>query len=122
MPRLKRGSAVLEVAKKRFAALKTITPEPTFTGGITLLNYEQNISELETRLNTYNEKLNNLDRLGNEINDVEKFLREMNQRMLSAVKAQYGPDSYEYETAGGTRISERKSPVKKPPTNNNSNS
>jgi hypothetical protein len=37
-------------------------------------------------------------------------------RMLSAVEAQYGSDSSEYEQAGGTRQSERRRSSKKGPT------
>jgi hypothetical protein len=122
MARTKRGSTVLDGAKKRLAALKTITPAPTFGGGSDIPHYEQYIASFESKLEVYNEMLNNLDRFANELNDDEKFLREMNRRMLAAVEAQYGPDSYEYETAGGTRTSDRKPPVRKPPANNNSNS
>jgi hypothetical protein len=33
--------------------------------------------------------------------------------MVAAVKAQFGPDSSEFELAGGIRRSERKKPVRK---------
>jgi len=41
-------------------------------------------------------------------------LRDLNRRILSAVEAQYGPDSSEYEQVGGTRQSERKQSTRKP--------
>jgi hypothetical protein len=45
------------------------------------------------------------------------MLRTTNARMLSASEAHYGPDSSQYELAGGTRQSERKRPKpKQPPT------
>lgn len=37
--------------------------------------------------------------------------------MLSAAKAHYGPDSSQYEQAGGTRQSDRKRPTRKAPAN-----
>jgi hypothetical protein len=44
----------------------------------------------------------------------EAELQDWNRRILSAVEAQFGPDSSEYEMVGGTRKSERKKPTRKP--------
>jgi hypothetical protein len=44
----------------------------------------------------------------------EQVLADWNQRILVAVKAQYGPDSSEFELVGGTRRSERKKPKRGP--------
>ena len=46
-------------------------------------------------------------------NAEESELNDWTRRVLSAVVAQYGPDSSEYEMVGGTRKSERKKPVRK---------
>ena len=46
-------------------------------------------------------------------NAEESELNDWNRRVLSAVEAQFGPDSSEYEMVGGTRKSERKKPSKK---------
>nr|AUN36897.1 hypothetical protein [uncultured bacterium] len=43
-------------------------------------------------------------------------MRETSKRMLSAAEAHYGPDSSQYEQAGGTRQTERKRPTKKTPS------
>jgi len=40
-------------------------------------------------------------------------LRETNKRMLAAAEAHYGPDSNQYEQAGGTRLRDRKRPTRK---------
>jgi hypothetical protein len=40
--------------------------------------------------------------------------RELTTRALSGIRGYFGPDSDEYEQAGGTRTSERKKPVRKP--------
>jgi len=48
-------------------------------------------------------------------NAEESELNDWNRRVLSAVEAQFGPDSSEYEMVGGTRKSERKKPSKKAP-------
>ena len=65
------------------------------------------------RLDIYNQNVAALNDLQIGLETDEGTLREMNRRMLSAVEAAYGPDSSEYEQAGGTRQSERKKPTAK---------
>lgn len=55
-----------------------------------------------------------LDDLLNDRNDSTKSLNGLNTRGLSAIRGIFGPNSSEYELAGGTRSSERKKPVRKP--------
>jgi hypothetical protein len=54
--------------------------------------------------------------LQNQLQVAEDALRDKNKRVLSAVEAMYGPDSSQYEQAGGTRQSERKRPARKAPS------
>jgi hypothetical protein len=108
MARTKRTSSILETARQRLAGLKSITPAPDFGSTLTLASYEADITALGTKLDGYNEKLSALDSLQNELDTAETALREKNTRILSAAEAHYGPDSSEYEQAGGTRRSERK--------------
>jgi hypothetical protein len=49
--------------------------------------------------------LASLDDLQNQVDAEEASLRELNRRMLAAAEAHYGPDSSQYEQAGGTRQS-----------------
>lgn len=111
MPRLKRNSSVLETARQRLAGLKSITPRPDFGPALALDQYEQDITSHSTKLDQYNETLSLLDRLQNDLDAGEAQLREKNRRMLAATEAHYGPNSNEYETAGGTRIADRKRPA-----------
>ena len=108
MARTKRTSSILVTARQRLAGLKSITPPPNFGANLTLAGYEGDIGVLSDKLDKYNEMLSLLDSLQNEIETLEAGLREKNVRILSATEAQYGPDSSEYEQAGGTRRSERK--------------
>lgn len=117
MARLKRGSTVLETARQRLSGLKTITPTPNFGPSLDLNQYEQDINAFSANLDKYNDTLSLLDRLQNDIDAGEAQLRDKNKRMLAATGALYGPDSSEYETAGGTRSSDRKRSTKKPPDN-----
>lgn len=71
-------------------------------------------SLLPESLTAITKRSRRFDDLQNDLGTDEDNLREMNKRILSAVEAQYGPDSSEYEVAGGTRQSERKKPAAKP--------
>lgn len=110
MPRLKRNSSALAKAEHRSAGLKAISPELNMGDGLTLENYLTLIETLRSQLAAYNESLTFVDRAGSTVQDTERQLRALSERMLIAVAARYGKDSYEYEMAGGTRKSERKRP------------
>ena len=116
MARSKRKSTVLETARLRLAGIKAITPPPDFGPNLQVAAYEQEITDFSAKIDRYNGMLATLDDLQNEIETDEVNLRGKNARMLSAAEARYGPDSSEYEQAGGTRRSERKRSTKKPPT------
>ena len=113
MARRKRTSAVLEAARQRMAGLKSITPTPDFGPNLTLPAYTTQINTFSGLLDNYNQMLATLDELLNTLEAAEEALQETNRRMLSAGEAQYGPDSNEYEQAGGTRKSDRKRPKPK---------
>jgi hypothetical protein len=93
-----------------------MNPVPELGPALSLAGYETEINTFNTTLNTYNERLAALDELQNSLETAETSLRDKNKRILSAVEAQYGPDSSEYEQAGGTRQSERKRPTGRPST------
>jgi len=114
MARPKRNSTTLEAARQRLAGLKSINPRPKFGPALDLDQYEQEINAYSANLDRYNETLSLLDTLQNDLDTAEAALRDKNKRMLAATGALYGPDSNEYETAGGTRTSERKRPTRKP--------
>lgn len=107
MARAKRKSTALDTARQRLAGIKSITPPPNLGTNLQVAGYEQEINDFSTQIDQYNGMLSTLDNLQNEIDAKERDLRVKNTRMLSAVEAQYGPDSSEYEQAGGTRRSER---------------
>jgi uncharacterized protein YPO0396 len=108
MPRIKRGSAVLEAARQRLAGLKSITPKPNFGSTLDVDQYEHDIEAFSAQLEQYNDTLSLLDRQQNDLDDGEARIKDKNRRMLAATEAQYGPDSNEYEAVGGTRESDRK--------------
>ena len=115
MARQKRTSQVLETARQRLAGLNSITPPPDFGANLTLAAYTTQINAVSAKLDAYNQMIAALDDLQNQVDSDEVSLRETSKRMLSAAEAHYGPDSSQYEQAGGTRQSERKRPTKKTP-------
>ena len=78
-------------------------------------SFEESVTGFIARLDTYNQHVAGLDQEQNELEAAEVGLREQNRRILSAVEAQFGPDSSEYEKVGGTRQSERKRGANKTP-------
>ena len=108
MARMKRRSAVLEAARQRLAGLKSIVPAPEFGATVSVTGYEAKINGMSNKLDAYNEKLSGLDQMQNDLDATEDELRELNGRILAAVEGAYGPDSNEYEQAGGKRRSDRK--------------
>ena len=115
MARQKRTSVVLEDAHTRMAGLSSITPAPDFGSGLALPAYSAKISDFSTRLDGYNQMVSAADEAQNQVDAAEESLNELNKRMLAAVKAHYGPDSNQYEQAGGKRLRDRKRPARKDP-------
>lgn len=115
MARSKRTSTILESARQRLAGMKSITPLPDFGANLKLADYEADINALSGKLDSHNGLLSDVDQSQNELEVIEKSLGDKNVRMLAATKAQYGPDSSEYEQVGGTRRSDRKRPAARKP-------
>lgn len=108
----RRKSTAVEKARKRLAGIESITPRPEFGRELSADAYRKAVEATEMLLDAYNHKLAEADAAGNDLKAQEAGLREYSRRMLSAVEGIYGPDSNEYEQAGGTRVSERKKPVR----------
>jgi hypothetical protein len=81
---------------------------------LTVESFEAAVNALNTEQDAYNGVLAALDDKTNLFDSHEQEIVDLNQRILSAVRAIYGPDSSEYELVGGTRRSDRKKPVSKP--------
>ena len=112
MARLKRKSAALETARRRIAGLKQILPKPDFGSVMTEEAYQAEIDGYSTELDAYNGEVAALDDKTNRLDVREQRLADFNQRILAAVKMQFGPDSSEVELVGGVRRSDRKKPAR----------
>ena len=113
MARRQRSSSTLEAATHRLAGLTTITPVPDFGSGLTLAAYSGLIDDLSVKLNNYNKSVTTTDELLNQVESAEQALGEFSRRILAAAEAHYGPDSNQYQQAGGTRTRDRRRIPKK---------
>ena len=111
----KRVSPTLGKATSRANKLAEVNPELAI-GSMTLANYQAKVTAARAALDHYNGLLTQADLESDQFDDLEKELKDLSERMLTAVATEYGKDSPEYEAAGGVRKSERKKPVRKPRT------
>jgi hypothetical protein len=114
MARTKRTSPALDAAKTRANSLATVDKAMDFGNGASLTALNAANEALKTQLDDYNQMLSELDDALNKLEKAESSVTDLGTRLLAGVKVKYGPDSSEYEMAGGTRASEiKRSPRKK---------
>ncbi|MEH2079830.1 MAG: hypothetical protein V7K89_07385 [Nostoc sp.] len=107
MSRQKRTSRILEKAQLRSAGLKSIVPSINFDENYNLEKLIESIEQLRNKLDVYNTALSVVDSSKTEIEQMEKNLSQLSEKMLMVVAIKYGKDSREYEMAGGVRNSDR---------------
>ncbi|AFY36171.1 hypothetical protein [Calothrix sp. PCC 7507] len=107
MPRQKRTPRILEKAELRASGLKAIDSSMDFGDNRNLETLTQIIGQLRSKINAYNTALTVIDSSKTEIQELEKTLGDLTDKMLIGVAFKYGKDSREYEMAGGVRKSER---------------
>jgi hypothetical protein len=108
MARPKRGSAALKKAERRAAGMQVISSTLDLGNGLTLPKFWDAINRMRQDLITYNALLSKVDQVYNAIQEQERELISLTERMLSAVAANYGRDSTEYEMAGGSKRAPRR--------------
>ena len=121
MGKVKRNSAkVVGESKIRLSAMQQIdTDEGRVVeyGGegrtLTKVEFEAKVEECETRNADYNKLLEEADKFLNHVLQSERELQTMYTQVLKSAVAEFGEDADEIEMLGGTRISERKRPVRK---------
>ena len=83
---------------------------------VTLAEYKTAMAACQTGDDAVEAKRRELTALINQRDAANATLTHMTTRALSGIRGFFGPDSDEYELAGGTRTSERKKPIRKPTT------
>jgi hypothetical protein len=107
MSRKKRTSRILEKAEIRISGLKAVDPAMDFGESRSVVNMSVQIDRLRDHIEDYNRALTFIDSSKRQIDELEKNLGDLSDRMLTGVAFKYGKDSREYEMAGGTRKSDR---------------
>ncbi len=82
-------------------------------GKVALKDYQASIKAVTDLNDEISDLRSQLTGLINSRDDAASTLSGYNTRALSAIRGIFGPDSTEYDQAGGTRTSERKKPVRK---------
>lgn len=108
MARTKKSSSHYDVAVTRLASIKSISPTLDLGNGLTVSTYEAAVLDFRQKLDEYNMSLSEADSKLNIVNETEKKLRDLSERMLTGVASKFGKESDEYEKAGGTRKSEKR--------------
>lgn len=121
MPKARRSSKMLDKASARLEGMKSIQAALDLGNGLSVAVFESSITATRTKLNNYHQCLSLLDEALVELNDAEKALADMSERMLAGVASKFGKNSAEYVQAGGVRKSSIKYPSRKRATNAISN-
>ncbi|BAZ00786.1 hypothetical protein NIES37_47820 [Tolypothrix tenuis PCC 7101] len=103
----KRTSRILEKAEFRVAGLKAIDPNISFDDSYNLQNLTQLIQQFHNMLDEYNAAIAVIDSSRSKLDNMEKTLNNISDKMLVGVGFKYGKDSNEYALAGGVKLSER---------------
>ncbi|MEH2305088.1 hypothetical protein [Nostoc sp.] len=107
MPRQKRSSTVLEKTEQRVIGFKSINSSLDFGDSISLNHLTELTGQLRNQIDQYNMMLTAIDSAKEQIETLEKTIRETSERLVSGVVLKYGKDSREYEMIGGVRKSDR---------------
>ena len=103
-------SPTIDDGYRRLERIKAIVPIPNFGTGFSIADYENSLNEGKNILGSYNTSIGSADQLLTQLKMKEKSIRDMRERILTAIAFIYGKDSDEYVAAGGIRKSERKRP------------
>ncbi|MGI8502748.1 MAG: hypothetical protein ACR2LR_16675 [Hassallia sp.] len=107
MSRKKRSSRILEKAEFRVAGLKAIDPNINFDNTYNLQNLTQLIEQFHNMLDDYNAAIAMIDSSKQKLDETEKTLNQVSDKMLMGVGFKYGKNSTEYQLAGGVKDSDR---------------
>jgi hypothetical protein len=106
MPRNKTIDNIIAAAEQ---IARVWRENPTFTlGEITLAKLETMIADLRAKRGEIEDTRTKLKGMINDANALSGALNGVNTRALSGYRAVFGPNSTQYEQAGGTRTDERR--------------
>ncbi len=106
MSRHKRSSKVSDKAELRAAGLRAISLTLDLGNSLTLNLFIAAIEEVWAKIEAYNTALSIINSAKTEVQQLEKSLGDLTEKMLIGVAFKYGKDSREYAMAGGVLKSE----------------
>ena len=101
------ASSAQNQAKVRLSGMKSIEETLDLGDGISVASLDTLSKQADAKLAAYNQKLSEADTLANELDAIDKELKQLSSRALSKAAGKYSRDSSEYEAVGGVRTSER---------------
>jgi hypothetical protein len=114
MPKSKTVDAILAEAEQ---IARVWTDNPSFAiSGVTLAQFQTMIAGLRTQQGETEDLRARLTGALNETNTRSQAVTDLTTRARAGIRGFFGPDSTQYEQAGGTRRSERKPRTRKPTT------
>jgi hypothetical protein len=108
MTRYKKKSAILLLAEKRLAGMKSISPNLDLGSGCSVTTIEAQIVDVRKKLGDYHTLLAKVDAAANDLESSEKVLTSLSNKILLGIALKYDKESNEYERVGGVRPSDRK--------------
>jgi hypothetical protein len=105
---VRRKSTVLDVAKSRWQGMVSQNPEMDLGSGLNAAAYKASIEALEAKLMRVNNIAAENQTERAELRDMERELRDLNDRYFRGTAAKFGTSSSEYMAVGGTRKKDRR--------------
>ena len=106
--------STLDKANPRISGIQSIDLTLDLNNGLTVVNYQTQITKTKDRIDEYTTTLSTIDDLYNDSLAQIELLKDWNERILNGVASKYGTSRSQYEMAGGVRKSVRKSERKTP--------
>lgn len=105
--------STLDKANPRISGIQSIDLTLDLNNGLTVVNYQTQITKTKDCIDEYTTTLSTIDDLYNDSLAQIELLKDWNERILNGVASKYGTNRSQYEMAGGVRKSERKTPKRK---------
>ena len=101
--KVRRKSTSLDVAKSRWQGLSSQDPAMDLGNGLSVQAYEVSVTALDTQLLKVNKLAADLQTERARLVEMEREMRDLNDRYMKATAAKFGTSSMEYLAIGGVR-------------------
>jgi hypothetical protein len=108
---VRRKSTPLDVAKTRCQGLMSQEADMDLGNGLSVQSYLLSIAALEAQLLKVNNMAADMQTERAKLREMEREIRDLNDRYMKATAVKYGTSSYEYLAIGGVRKNERRRPT-----------